>query len=84
MKNKKRILILSLAALAGMAVSCTDMKTCYCYEYRGGNIPVEVVEYTSAGMPCNALGSGVEGNVGSRVCVEPHERMDPRTLASKK
>ncbi|MDY5968715.1 MAG: hypothetical protein SPJ13_01690 [Bacteroidales bacterium] len=81
---KKILLILSMAGMVSVIVSCTDMKSCYCYEYRGGDIPVEISEYANAGYPCNSLSRGVEGNVGSRVCVETYERMDPGMLASKK
>lgn len=81
---KKIAIILFLTAVVAVTASCTDMKSCYCYEYRGGEIPVEVSEYTNSSYPCNSLSRGVEGNVGSRVCVEAYERMDPSRLASKR
>ncbi len=78
-KVMKRI-FLPLVAL-GMAMLCgsCNMKSCYCYHYTEQGVE-EVHTYTAAKASCNALSTG-DGQLGTRLCVEPEERLDPNSIA---
>lgn len=77
-------IVLSLAAVAVLAIfSSCDTKLCYCYNYVTAGVVTEESTYTTVDQSCAVLSRGVDGAIGSRVCVEQHERMDPGMLASK-
>ncbi len=70
----------ALAAL-GITMLCSScrMKSCYCYHYTDQGVE-EVHTYTAAKVSCNSLSTG-DGQPGTRLCVEPEERLDPNSMA---
>lgn len=78
--KKTFILIAAMAAAAALA-SCTGSKACYCYYYTTNGATGNVV-YTTVGQNCNTLSTG-DGQIGTRVCVEYDEAIDPGQVADK-
>lgn len=78
---KKTILTLTALCLTAAFASC-DVKTCYCYYYNSDGTVYETAETVNTDQSCNALSTG-DSQVGTRVCLESSDRMDPNDLASK-
>lgn len=78
---KKAFILLPAVAAMAIFASCTDSKACYCYYYTSGGATGNVV-YTSAGQNCNTLSTG-DGQIGTRVCVDYNEAIDPGQVADE-
>ena len=75
---KKIILALAVVSVVCILTSC-DTKVCACYEYTTTGIhPTDI--YVGEETACASQSSGREGSVGSRVCVEDHERLTDQQI----
>ena len=76
---KKIVLSLAVVAAVCTLASC-DTKVCACYDYTSTGVhPTDI--YVGEATACASQSTGRLGDLGSRVCMEDHERLSPEQVA---